>query len=125
MSWIDFDTSAPPPSDWHDVAVAPSLRAIGDRLASQLGCYCKTIEGPVREWVEREKPEIVLLDSLEAASKLAGALQTGVMTGFEADLDVAQRLLVVKSRAYGGRMIQEWTCPTARPQIAVLFPLAS
>lgn len=122
MSWIDFDTSAPPPSEWHDVAVVPSLRAVGERLASQLGCYCKTIEGPVLEWVEREKPEILLLDSLETASKLAEKLKTGVMTGFEADLDVAQRLLVVKARAYGGKMIQEWTCPAARPQIAVLAP---
>lgn len=122
--------------------LSPASRTLIGRarqIASQLGCYLKVScdfeakeafalgadrlhVGPLDAFVDREKPEILLFDGsrLVPAARLADRLRTGLGVCFDAELDVNARLLVMKTRAYGGRLIREWTCPTARPQIAVL-----
>jgi electron transfer flavoprotein alpha subunit len=123
MSWIDLDTTAPTASEWHDVALwkpTPRLQQIGESLAQRLGCYCKIVEGDLAAWVESNKPEILLSGEESPLPSLAQKWRTGLVCCFDVDLDLASRLLVMKTHAYGGRMIVEVVCPDARPQIAIL-----
>jgi electron transfer flavoprotein alpha subunit len=120
VSWIDIVGGEPPGSEWRDIAAVPALLDRARALAQRLGCYVKTIDGDPVAFVEREKPEIVLFDELAPAVAVAEKFRTGVVDAFDADLDVQSRLLVMRTRAYGGRVIREWVCPTSRPQICVI-----
>jgi hypothetical protein len=57
---------------------------------------------------------------VEAAAKAAERFRTRLVRCREVDLDVGARLLVMRTREYGGLVVREWTIPTARPQIAVI-----
>ena len=127
MSWIDLVQTEEASLEWRHIALwnpSPRLREIGDSLAQRLGCYCKTVEGDLAAWIEREKPEILLADdTVEGAAllpPLAQKWRTGLARCFEVDLDLAQRVLVMKTRAYGGRLIVEYVCPEGRPQMALV-----
>lgn len=137
--WLSLVEAPVEAAGWRDILVvgdSPKLIALGRSFADRLGCYLRAatsmdpakaiaagadtvfVGGKVEAIVRERRPEIVLFEDASGAG-VAGAFRTGILAA-EVDLDIGARLLVMKTRRYGGKMIDEWICPVARPQMAIV-----
>jgi len=74
-----------------------------------------------------EKPEIVLVPATSLGRSIAPRLAARMKTGLTADctaleIDTARRLLRQTRPAFGGNLMADIFCPSARPQMATVRP---
>ena len=75
--------------------------------------------------IETKRPEMILFSAAEQSTALAARVaqhfRTGLVTGCTAlSLDLAERRLLATQPLYGGKLFEEYTWPTRRPQMATL-----
>lgn len=79
----------------------------------------------LRQLIEKERPEILLLGASSRGRDLAGSVATSLHTGLTADctgleIDPQTRLLLQTRPAYGGNIMATITTPGHRPQMATV-----
>lgn len=79
----------------------------------------------LRQLLERERPEILLLGASSRGRDLAGSVATALHTGLTADctaldIDPITGLLLQTRPAYGGNIMATITTPVHRPQMATV-----
>ncbi len=87
----------------------------------------ETYTAVLSDLVKEKKPEILLLGATargrDLAPRLATRLGTGLITECIAlELDESERLLLGTRASYGGLLLSQIICRTARPQMATVRP---